>query len=94
MKVILFVGLCLISLQVYPQNIPVDILIDRIVEDSLLLRQVTGPVEGTVTRYHPVINRPLSVADGTFDGKKENRAVFLAYAPRQYVVPSLQVSFL
>ncbi|MDD4646522.1 MAG: hypothetical protein PHY99_11105, partial [Bacteroidales bacterium] len=43
-----------------------------------------GPGKGLIIRYYPVINRTLLADDCNFDGEKENRAIFRAYAPRHY----------
>jgi hypothetical protein len=48
-------------------------------EDSMLIRQIIRKDFPSVTRYHPVLNQPLSREELVFEGRKEHRAVFWRY---------------
>ncbi len=49
------------------------------IDEDMLIRQITENGFQTITRYHPVLNQPLSREELVFEGHKEHISVFWRY---------------
>jgi hypothetical protein len=67
---------CIILELMEGQNTLMKIWID---EDSLLIRQIMEPGRGSITVYHPAINKPLPASEIVFEGRRESLSVFWKY---------------